>query len=577
MDNQRQKPWALEIAQTAALSLLGVAGAANLTDRQPLALIALWAACAAVAWLAVRRPAEKRVNRVALALGALFAVMLVIGQEINHAQTIEALLTRFGFLKALLRIAGLTALCWTVLRVVLRWAAHMRPADRSGGPAFWKIWLAIFICWLPYFISFFPGRLSPDSINELKIVLGYAPVSNHHPLIHQWTIAPFVLLGQAFGSLEWGVGLYSLFQMAVMSAIFAGVVHWLMDRGAPRWLLLTIFACYALVSVHAIYSITMWKDILFGGFTALAVMMLTRLVNSMDPSGKEAFGRGDWFALTILLFLFSIYRNNGYYAFLLCFPVFLLCNRRLWKPLLAMGAAVLVLVNGYQLFIFDVLGAEKSAAGEALALPLQQVAKTVRDHNRELTAEETETLEEIFPSVEEVRWAYDPAASDPVKAILRNDVLMSNPMRYLKIWAQLGMKHPLVYLDVLLYHTHGYWYPNVPYWTIERGIYENPFGLEADEPFGSKLLGQMYDAMEDSPVFSALCRPAPYVWVVMIAFAALVCKRRARLASPWMLLVGIWLTSMASPVFAEFRYMYGVVACIPLCVGIALTAQRREK
>lgn len=231
--------------------------------------------------------------------------------------------------------------------------------------------------------------------------------------------------------------------------IFAGVVHWLMDRGAPRWLLLTIFACYALVSVHAIYSITMWKDILFGGFTALAVMMLTRLVNSMDPSGKEAFGRGDWFALTILLFLFSIYRNNGYYAFLLCFPVFLLCNRRLWKPLLAMGAAVLVLVNGYQLFIFDVLGAEKSAAGEALALPLQQIAKTVRDHNRELTAEETETLEEIFPSVEEVRWAYEPAASDPVKAILRNDVLMSDPCAISRHGQRWG-EAPLVYLDVLL-------------------------------------------------------------------------------------------------------------------------------
>ena len=34
--------------------------------------------------------------------------------------------------------------------------------------------------------------------------------------------------------------------------------------------------------------------------------------------------------------------------------------------------------------------------------------------------------------MEEVRWAYEPAASDPVKAILRNDVLMSDPMRYFK-------------------------------------------------------------------------------------------------------------------------------------------------
>ena len=79
---------------------------------------------------------------------------------------------------------------------------------------------------------FFPGCLSPDSISELDMILGGAPLSNHHPLIHQWTVAPFVLLGRALGSVAWGVGLYSLFQMMAMSAIFAAVVRRLMTEGA---------------------------------------------------------------------------------------------------------------------------------------------------------------------------------------------------------------------------------------------------------------------------------------------------------------------------------------------------------
>ena len=72
MENKSRRDVALTVAKAAALSALSTAGAANLTDRQPLALLALWCACAMVAWWAVRRPAEKRLNRVALALGAVF-------------------------------------------------------------------------------------------------------------------------------------------------------------------------------------------------------------------------------------------------------------------------------------------------------------------------------------------------------------------------------------------------------------------------------------------------------------------------------------------------------------------------
>ena len=103
----------------------------------------------------------------------------------------------------------------------------------------------------------------------------------------------------------------------------------------------------------------------------------------------------------------------------------------------------------------------------------------------------------------------------------------------------------------------------------------NAYGLQQRGSSVRQLLCDVYDAVERAPVLGALYRPAPYVWMVLTALAVLVCKRRARLASPWVLLVGIWLTSMASPVFAEFRYMYGVVTCMPLCVGVALTAHRR--
>ena len=36
------------------------------------------------------------------------------------------------------------------------------------------------------------------------------------------------------------------------------------------------------------------------------------------------------------------------------------------------------------------------------------------------------------------------------------------------------------------------------------------------------------------------------------------------------LLAGLWLTTLASPVYCEYRYMYGFVVCVPLFMGLAL-------
>ena len=59
---------------------------------------------------------------------------------------------------------------------------------------------------------------------------------------------------------------------------------------------------YALVSVHAFYSVTMWKDVLFGGITVIAVMMLTRLVMCGEAPASEPFGRKNWVLLAVVLF-----------------------------------------------------------------------------------------------------------------------------------------------------------------------------------------------------------------------------------------------------------------------------------
>lgn len=532
---------------------------------QPGASCAVWMLiCAAAVLAASLLKTARRVSIVSAALGLLLAAFMVVGSEIHTFETIERLLDLREMPKAVMRLLGLAILAASLLRLISHGLMYTKPSNVT--PPFWLLWLIIFSCWLPYFVVYYPGCVSNDSFNEIRTILGQLPLNNHHPLVHQWTIAPFVLLGQAVGSLELGIGLYSLFQMALISAIFAYAVWELGRRGTSLWLRVALLAWYALHTVNAFYSISMWKDVLFGGIALLLVMQLLRLC---DRSKEEKMPLRSWLMLGGTMFLFCLYRNNGYYAFLFGIPFFILFNRRLWKPLLATGLAVFIAINAYQSLIFDVLGAEKSKSGESLSVPLQQIARTVRYHHRSVTDEETAILEEIFPSVEEVRWAYIPHISDPVKDLFQADVFNADPLRYAKVWLQLGLRHPLVYLDAFLYQGHGYWYPDTPYWTVYVGIYENEFGLTTPATHAAQALHSHHDRLEWSRVTGWLYRPGSYVWLTLIACGLLLCKKRAKLLTPVLFLLGVWLTTLLSPVYAEYRYVYSIIVAAPFLLGMA--------
>ena len=79
--------------------------------------------------------------------------------------------------------------------------------------------LIIFICWLPYFLAYFPGILSNDSVWQMDQILGIRPLSNHHPFTHTMIIKLFYSIGYAiFGTANAGIATYTLFQMTTMAS-----------------------------------------------------------------------------------------------------------------------------------------------------------------------------------------------------------------------------------------------------------------------------------------------------------------------------------------------------------------------
>lgn len=532
----------------------------------------------------ISKPYQKRIAVCAAAVGLIFSVCILLGHEIvNHDNSIRILLGQDRLTGHSLRDLWGLSITDLLLRWISLWLIfatciyglysaliesqkHIRSTTKIKKRNFFFTWAFLFVCWIPYFFALYPGTLTTDSLNELRAILGITKMANHHPVIHQWTLYPWIHLGQALGALEWGVALCSLVQMVLLSALLAAAVY-LVYRKTGSFVFsagLTLFL--GLFPINGYYSVTMWKDVLFGGLTALNVALLFWLTQPMDWSKPNAKLKG--LLVVISLFFFCIYRNNGYYAFIIAIPVVLWAYRKHWKRILAIASAVLILVNGYYSLLFDVLKIEKSSSAEMLSVPLQQIARTVTYAKNEIRDEEWDVLYEIFPEADQIPEKYLSWVSDPMKSpsFFRVDTFRSNPVRYARLWASLLIRCPSIYVEAFLCQNVGYWYPNINYWKKVDNINENEFGLERNEKFASvrKSIGDFYST------FVYTKGLALYVWIILLSFGLLICKKQYKLLAPFAILLGLWATTLFSPVFCEFRYVYGLILSASICAATAL-------
>ena len=169
---------------------------------------------------------------------------------------------------------------------------------------------------LVLFLCKHPGNLSVDSIRQItQNITG--EYSNHHPFIHTILIGFFINLGQnLFNNINSGVALYSIFQILFMSSIFSYSLVTLYQKNCSKKVLLSILLLYMLCPYHIMYSMTMWKDIMFGGF---ALLFLTSQYRSFHHIGNNWL---NYALITLSSLGVCLFRNNGFYAMIVLLIIF---------------------------------------------------------------------------------------------------------------------------------------------------------------------------------------------------------------------------------------------------------------
>ncbi len=256
-------------------------------------------------------------------------------------------------------------------------AAKKKHAKLHNAFASPLLWGAVgFLCYLPYFLAFYPGVTTPDSIWQIRQALHLVPYNSQHPFLHTLFIELCMRIGG--GDVNRGNAVYSLLQMGFLCVCYQAVLTMLRKELAPRWFLVLCWMFFFLCPYCAVYSITMWKDVPFGA----AVLVL--FVYVWHRCRRQAvWTPGARILFFVLSLLVSLLRSNGFIAWCIFILVFALADWRRFRRLLVPSVLVILCTILWNGPIQNACGVEKADFTEALSIPLQQVTYTVIEDEKD--------------------------------------------------------------------------------------------------------------------------------------------------------------------------------------------------
>jgi len=418
----------------------------------------------------------------------------------------------------------------------------------------------------------YPGNMTEDTFSQISEMTS-GSYSNFNTFWHTMILRFALIFGYGiFSDSNHAVAFFCILQMAILCAAFVHCTMTMVKFGIPKQFIVVSFLLYLLLPYHLAFSITIWKDVLFGAGCLLFLSSMLRI--------KNALGNILWnyvvFVLGSLLFILS--RTNGWIIYLVSFLIFFGVFRKDRLFLAVMGGLAL---TGWFLLnpVLSMLHVSGGDVVESFSIPIQQISRVIAD-GRKLTDEETELLSYIV-DLEEVPQLYVNWLSDPMKVEVRSKdytYFQHHLKDYGALWIRLGFRYPWEYVKAWVDQTKGYWNAGYDYALYSETIIENPYGIEKIE--GENLIAtlfRLYFGLSRHLIFfEPFHSIGLHIWLLILCFLVNVAKKRTEwvLSVPLLILVvGLW---AGTPVFCSFRYVYPLFVCFPLILSTTLWNSKKD-
>jgi len=536
-------------------------------------------------------------------LSLIFSAALTLGEALlfdfagqfagtirSPARVLASIYVFIGFFWLFYLLIG-TAFAWTHQRSQitesLRDSTTSEQSLRFSTIFERKPWLVYLFAFLGLIISYgfwwvmmFPAVLSPDSNMQINQALGLTSPTNHHPFMHTLMIAgvlrPLTSITTVFNA----TAAFTLIQLIVASAVTVFVLWRLRAWGFSPVARGGVYLWFLLYPVYGIYAVTIWKDIPFGYAFLLYLVLIVDLLRAPD----RMFAQKWWWVLFVLASMgTTVLRRNGVFAAVAGAIILIILLRRYrWKVVIATLAPILLMISidfGVQSY-FDVA---PGPTREALAVPLQQIARAAHERGGEFTDEQRSFTEELFPdlTVAELGELYE--WSEPLTVTRRAspEFLDTRRTELVSGWLDIGLSFPREYVTSFLAGSVGWWYPDNTRWVVWTGIsqfmaiegMETPSGAfvsaEPGTPWEAGVRALVVNP-RPIPVWGQAWSIGLWIWMAATTLVGGAVRGRKPIVAGLIAPIGIlWLTTVAAPAYSEFRLLYGLVLAVPVLLLLA--------
>lgn len=321
----------------------------------------------------------------------------------------------------------------------------------------------ISLCWLPFFLAFYPGVGMNDEIYVMQDPIGMT----NQPIMYNLFLAFFYKAGLfLFDNYFVGTAAVILVMMYCMALAIAYVLRWILNKGLSKRIIFVYGLYYTFFPLIIDYAIAAVKDKAF----AVALMLLVPITFDLT---KEKFRDCSWkrlryFMLVCLLMMWT--RNNGGYIFIVFCGCILYVMHGSKKQFLKL--AVPMLICGMLPAL--VMGKNFS---EGLGVPLQQISRVVA-LERPISDLDKVFINRMMP-LELIKKHYNPHNVDRIKwnSAYDRQYTDTHKQEFFATWWNLFKQYPKDYVTAWLFTTQGFW--GIVDWD-EYGPWQSKFGKAYD-------------------------------------------------------------------------------------------------
>lgn len=558
---------------------------------------------AVLTFFLIKEVRKKEFQNRSRVLAAIFAVcfsgMQLLGKSYYLYDSWVMLLGgKFVFLRAILIILGSSVPVYYLILLAF-YSLDRISVKENAGPGFFSgkyyvtAALLIFLCWLPYFILFFPGTSGNDTASQIAQFFGQSTwtrelsavrgkdiyLSNHFPFFTTVLAGAFVQIGVWLGNAAAGVALYVLLQMIFMAFALAGVWFYLRWAGLSERCLKAGLLITAFFPLYPMYAICMLKDTAFGVFCLMMSVLLLEIVRS-----KGACLKKKWFCagLALVSLLIMLFRSQGLYMMLAVLAVILVVYRRYWIP--AIASLLLPILFFQFVWMGLLLPMWKVAPGgrqEMLGILFQQTARCVKQYPEDVKPEEKEAIDRVL-DYEKLEDKYNPRLADPVKYTFRQDCTSQELTAYLNVWFRMLLRHPGTYIEAVLNNCYGFFYLEQPSGMVYRDFKQKSHWKEEgmlsfEAPFLSETILQAVqmavDILQRIPIVNLLFSVGMYGWIVVYFVLDMIRKKNYAYLIPGLMPVLSTGILLICPANGNFRYIMPLIYAAPFLGGLCIMRQ----